>query len=126
MKSTTPSHAPKGRQFPAGMRSPYGWVGEKSLPSSCPMCCGAASLQQASGNLALPRESNGITPTLPGAAWSCSMSGTGREKPEGSSSGPEWQRTCSTETVGDGTTQEPSSKAPHLFLCPIRLHLTQI
>ena len=61
MKSTPPSHGPKGLQFPAGMRSPYRWVGEKSLPSSCLMCCGAASLWQASGHLALPWESNGTS-----------------------------------------------------------------
>lgn len=61
MKSTPPSHGPKGLQFPAGMRSPYRWVGEKSLPSSCLMCCGAASLWQASGHLALPWESHGTS-----------------------------------------------------------------
>ena len=44
------SHGPKGLQFPAGMQSPYGWAGEKSLPSSCLMCCGAGSLRQAGGH----------------------------------------------------------------------------
>lgn len=113
MKSTSPSHGPKWQQFPAGMQSLSGWVGERLLPSACLMCCGAASPGQASAYLALPWESDSITlqPSLR-QHWSCSVVREGWGEALGQFKWTSAAKNLSQEDSGRWDHTKAGSKAP--------------